>query len=335
MKQHKIEKQTDLLNDSGYLIEPGYAFKPFINYNPEQIKACIWRIKEWDYFLIGNKDFALSMTLANNRYMGICSIQLFDFKSQKKHDYTKFIFMPKFLMPKQAFEDSVSFDSKEIELSFSYEEDRVHIKGRTKSLNQEDNIEVNVTLDIQNKDHCHMVIPFDRKPKAFYFNQKYNNLSAIGSFKKGELTTSLNNIFGVLDWGRGVWPWKVQWYWSSMSGKLDNGKSIGFNLGYGFGNTKNTTENMIFYEGKGYKLDNVIFDIPKKYTDTWKIKDDKEELDLIFEPIFDNYTNLNYILLGQNAHQVFGTFSGKIKIDDGFIHIDNLFGFAERVNNRW
>jgi len=46
-----------------------------------------------------------------------------------------------------------------------------------------------------------------------------------------------------------------------MSGKV-NGVPVGFNLGYGFGDTKNATENMIFFDGKAYKTEQVTFRIP-------------------------------------------------------------------------
>ena len=37
---------------------------------------------------------------------------------------------------------------------------------------------------------------------------------------------------------------------------------IGFNIGYGFGDTSNATENMVFYNGKAHKLEDVKFNIP-------------------------------------------------------------------------
>ena len=37
---------------------------------------------------------------------------------------------------------------------------------------------------------------------------------------------------------------------------------VGFNLGYGFGNTEKATENMIFVDGKASKLEQVTFQIP-------------------------------------------------------------------------
>lgn len=335
MIQHKIKKQGKLLDSNGHLIEAGFSFKPVIKYNPENIKAKKWRIKEWDYFLIGNKDYAISLTIANNRYMGIAGMQFFDFKNQKKYDYTKFILKPSFSMPKNIFEGEISYQSEKIQLSFKYEKNQVHLRGKTKDMTSDKDIEIDVFLKVENEDNCHMVIPFHNKPKLFYFNQKYNHLAANGSFKIGDKRSSLDDNFAVLDWGRGVWPWKVLWYWSSMSGILENGKRIGFNLGYGFGDNKHASENMIFYDGKGYKLDEVKFIIPDQYTDTWIIIDDKKELDLTFQPIYDNKTKINYCILGQDAHQVFGLFSGTIKIKEETISIVNLFGFAERVKNRW
>lgn len=39
------------------------------------------------------------------------------------------------------------------------------------------------------------------------------------------------------------------------------GHLYGFNLGYGFGNTENATENMFYYDDEAYKLDQIVFEI--------------------------------------------------------------------------
>ena len=69
------------------------------------------------------------------------------------------------------------------------------------------------------------------------------------------------DTYGLLDWGRGVWTYDNTWYWGSASGKVD-GHEIGFNIGYGFGDTSAATENMFFYDGIAHKLDKVTFNIP-------------------------------------------------------------------------
>ena len=93
---------------------------------------------------------------------------------------------------------------------------------------------------------------------------------------------------------------------------------------------------MIFYDGKGYKIDQVTFNIANDYIDEWDILSNDDSLNLKFTPVYDNKTKINYLILGQDAHQVFGVFSGYFNIKGiGKIEVDNLFGFAERVMNRW
>lgn len=43
---------------------------------------------------------------------------------------------------------------------------------------------------------------------------------------------------------------------------LEDGNVFGFNIGYGFGNTSAASENMLFYNGKSHKLEDVKFNIP-------------------------------------------------------------------------
>ena len=76
--------------------------------------------------------------------------------------------------------------------------------------------------------------PFDKKG-CFYYNRKINCLKAQGFYSLNGEKKPING-FGVLDWGRGVWTYSNTWYWSSLSCK-SNDLTVGFNLGYGFGNT--------------------------------------------------------------------------------------------------
>ena len=83
-------------------------------------------------------------------------------------------------------------------------------------------------------------------------------LGAVGK----DMSFRPDDSFGGLDWGRGVWTYQNTWYWSSASGEID-GHRFGFNLGYGFGDTTAASENMLFYDGIGHKIDRVEFQIPK------------------------------------------------------------------------
>lgn len=67
-----------------------------------------------------------------------------------------------------------------------------------------------------------------------------------------------------------------------------NGKAFGFNIGYGFGNTKAATENVLFYDGKAHKLDDITCHIPSDdYCKPWTITSSDHRFEMDFIPIID------------------------------------------------
>ena len=62
--QHEITKTQKLLDSNGNIAEPGFAKKLFWQYDRADIKAPKIRIKEWDYYYIGNQDYGLCLTLS-------------------------------------------------------------------------------------------------------------------------------------------------------------------------------------------------------------------------------------------------------------------------------
>lgn len=132
-----------------------------------------------------------------------------------------------------------------------------------------------LTLSDEPEESMVIMTPFS-KNGHFYYNQKINCMRAE---QYGWMVSNINfepkRFFGVLDWGRGVWTYNNTWYWGSGSGLVD-GESFGFNIGYGFGDTKAASENVLFYKGKVHKLSQVTFHIPKdangteEYEKPWK-----------------------------------------------------------------
>ena len=84
-----------------------------------------------------------------------------------------------------------------------------------------------------------------------------------------------------------------------------------------------------------------MFNIPKNkkgklsFLDPWKLSSKNGDIDLTFNPIIDRYSNTNVLIIQSKQHQVFGYFSGTIKVGDKEFKFENLLGFAEMVMNRW
>jgi len=305
------------------------------------IKAPKFKIKEWDYYCILSDNEGVSFTIADNGYLGFIGVTLFDFN--KPQEITKPVIVPfpmgSFNMPGTSKTGDVIFQNKKITLKFIKEREKRKIVVDFKKFHNKTDLKGTILLH-QPDDMETMVIatPFKENRHSFYYNQKINCMAAEGELSLGNkiIKFSKDNSFGVLDWGRGVWTYSNTWYWGSGSGKV-NGKLFGFNIGYGFGDTSNATENMIFYNGKAHKLDKVQFHIPENdYLTPWKFSSNDSRFEMDFTPIIDRHSNTNLLIIKSDQHQVFGRFSGKAILDDGSeILIKNFLGFAEKVINRW
>lgn len=332
-----------LLGSDGNLLEAGYATELVKEYNPENVRTFRMRIKEWDYYYIGNNDFGLALTIADNYYHGLGSVSFLDFKNKDFVTKSVLTILPKGKtnLPRTSKIGDVHFLKKNLRLNFLNDGKNRRLIGQMQDFKNGEDIQFDVTLTDEPQDSMVIATPF-HKPRHFYYNQKINCMRVEGSFRIGkeEYRFTPDTSFAVLDWGRGVWTYKNTWYWSSLSSAV-NGVRVGFNLGYGFGDTSAASENMVFYDGKAFKLEDVIFEIPRdekgryEYLKPWKIISSDGRLNLDFEPILDRHDHINALVIASNQHQVFGKFSGTLPFGEETIEIRDLVGFAERVENRW
>lgn len=339
--QHKLSEGL-LLNENGDLNEAGYAFGLVKEYRRSDIKAGKSRIKEWDYYFINDDEYGVALTIDDNSYMGMASVSILDFKNKIEFtkSYIKWFTKGKIGFPSSSIDGDVKLVGKNYSMVFENKNGKRHLICTLKNLAKGKDFSCDIFLEQTNDNSMVIATPF-KKPKHFYYNQKINLLKARGSFKFGELEHIIGEkSLGVLDWGRGVWTYKNTWYWSSLNANY-NGHNIGFNLGYGFGDTSKASENMFFFDKEAYKLEDVIFNIHKdkngklSFLDPWTFTSEKGDIDLKFNPIIDRYANTNALIIQSKQHQVFGYFSGSIKVADKTFKFENLLGFAEMVMNRW
>lgn len=331
-----------LLNSNGDLVEAGYAFNLAKNYDRKDIKGLKTRIKEWDYYYIGDDNYGLALTIADNSLYGLVSFSILDFKNKKEivtKSMMKFFTFGKWNLPNTSENGSLIVKDKKFHFEFYNEFGNRHLAcfmsdGKGKDFS------CDIILNLTSQKSMVIATPFNKK-RHFYYNQKINLLQVSnGSFTYGDLHYDFpKTALGVLDWGRGVWTYSNTWYWSSMS-TYYKGRKIGFNLGYGFGDTSKASENMLFVDNEAYKLEDVEFIIPQKngkddYMSPWKLVSKDGSIDLTFTPVLDRFANMNVLVIQSVQHQVFGRFSGTFKVNGRSYEIKDFIGFAEKVKNRW
>jgi hypothetical protein len=337
--QHEITANGALLSADGNVREPGFARRLLLNYRRSDVKAPAWRIKEWDYYIVTNDAFGVAFTVADNGYMGLISASLLDFSTPDEHTATvmKPFPMGRYKLPETSEKGDTLYGDKRVQMAFFKRGHERELRCRFDDFYNGETLEAELLLDEPPMDTMVIATPF-QKPRAFYYNQKINCMCASGkaTLGKREFVFHPETSFGTLDWGRGVWTYDNTWYWGNGNGVVD-GKMLGFNIGYGFGDTSAASENLVIYDGIGHKLSQVHFNIPSEgYLKPWTFTSDDGRFEMDFVPVIDRASLTNAVILETDQHQVFGKFTGKIVLDDGKeLYLKDFMGFAEKVRNRY
>ncbi len=147
-----------------------------------------------------------------------------------------------------------------------------------------------------------------------------------------------DEAFGVLDHGRGRWPYSTTWNWGSGSGTA-GGRRVGLQFGGKWTDGTGMTENALCVDGVLHKIGAELtwtYD-PRDWLRPWTVTDDRESrIDLRFTPIYERKAKTQALVIATEVHQCFGMWSGDVVLDDGkTLRISDLRGFAEEARMRW
>ena len=339
MRNHEVTEKQQLLNSEGRIQEPGWARRPVWKYDRSMIRSPKFRIKEWDYYLVMNEKYGAAFTLSDEGYIGLQSVSFLNLKEKWEHTETILNPFPmgKIKLPSASDYGTASYKDNRLRLEFRVENGRRMISCDFKDFYMGKPFYCEITLDQQNMDSMVIATPWTGK-KAFYYNRKINCMPAEGYMAFDDMTYWFDpkHDYGTLDWGRGVWTYDNTWYWGSGNGTI-GGRPFGFNIGYGFGDTSAASENILFYDGIGHKLDDVEFHIPgEDYMKPWNFTSSGGRFEMEFQPFLDRAASISAGIVFTEQHQVFGKMSGRAILDDGtFIELKDFMCFAEKVHNRY
>ena len=337
--QNELTQPGPLLQPDGGLANVGWARQPLLDCNLEAARFYAFRalqrfrIKRWDYYAVFTPENFFSATIADLGYAGNIFVYHMNFASGDLHEEGQVIPLGKGItLPRNSTQGDSHFENKQVRLDFSLKPSRRHLSVSWPGFHDGKGISAEIDLATKPEDESmNIVIPI--KEKRFYYNRKINCMPASGSITYGESSEQLDpaTCLGSLDWGRGVWAYKSFWNWASASGFLPDGRSLGLNLGMGFGDLSRAGENAIILDRRIHKLEKVSFDyVSGDYMRPWHFTDSEDRLDLTFTPFKDRTATTNLGVITSQVHQMFGHYSGTVVADDGErIELRRLVGFAE------
>lgn len=346
--ENEITAPVDLCIPSGKALNPqarGWSRTPLHRAN---LRGGWGRTKRWDYWAVLAGDMAFGLVYADVDYLGLASVWWGNLADGRSGGVDVAIpFARGIRLPEISGAFPLSFSNKLLRLRIADGGGKSEGEGPTTHITADwtDRGGVPAAFDFEVRrpaghESLNVVIPWSES--RFNFTTKDQALPTTGSFTLGNETTQVGGAdspaWGVLDVGRGRWPYSTIWNWGGGAGFASTGEVVGIQFGAKWTEGTGYTENGITVDGRLHKIGR---ELHWEYSwerpmDPWRVTDAEGALDLTLTPRFDKHGATNAVALRTEVHQVFGTWSGTVVSEDGrSLQVENAQGFAEESRNRW
>jgi hypothetical protein len=347
--QKELKGPSHLLNADGTLADIGWARQPVLDCNLESTRTTsmrFWqpfRLKRWDYYGVTTPTHYFSFTVSDVGYIGSIFAYVLEFATGLYQEQTLTVPLARGVsLPRNSTEGLSRFSNGKVDIQFEVQNSERFVRVTWPEFSTANGKKQTLTADLRFQappNHESMVIVIPIRGRRFYYNRKINCLPVSGSIEYGGQPFQLQTgeALGNLDWGRGVWEYNSFWVWASASGFLPGGRTVGLNLGFGFGDNSAATENALILDGRIHKFGQVNFQYDStNFMRPWKMGSADGRVDLEFCPFFERVARTDLKVLRSEVHQMFGRYSGHVITDSGErIDIEDLVGFAEEHHAKW
>lgn len=340
--EREITTPVDLCLPDGQQLNPeakGYSRTPLHNGN---LIGSWGRTKKWDYWAVLAPGFALAITYADVNYLGMATIWWCDFKTGKSGGHDPFLLLARGVsLPDKPGSAPLKYESSVAKLEISDDAEQTNVSAEwTEQDGSKGKLDLRVELP-PGHESVNVVIPWT--DHLFQYTSKHQARPAHGTLTVGEMVYEIGRAgeeaWGVLDVGRGRWPYNTNWNWGGGAGRSVDGKHVvGIQFGAKWTEGTGFTENGIIVDGRLNKIgEELIWEYDwDRPMEPWRVRHEDGSLDLVLKPVYDRYSNTNVYILKMEVHQVFGTWSGHVTSESGErIEVKDAVGFAEESRSWW
>ena len=329
----EISEATPLLAEDGTLAAHGWARGPLMQYERSLVQEQrLDQLREWEYYAVFAPDFAIGLTLADLGILAFSTLTLEDYLSGEIHEVIMFEDTAALDFPMTPFGNTL-FEAPNGSVEYRFEGDHRTITVLSSEMEAQIRLEDSETTEAIAVSHA-----FDA-PGEFFYENKRLSMPTTGTVVVGDTTYDFGEgeSFGVLDWGRGVWPDDVAWEWGHFTGVAD-GKLVGVNLGTVNGDDTPGSADSVTVDGVLHKLPESIWEYDlDAIMEPWRFASEDGRIDLTLTPDFDDSTVL---ALGPpltlTRWKVHGVLEGTVMLSDGStLRVDGIRGAAEYVEIVW
>ncbi|MFC7495332.1 MULTISPECIES: DUF2804 domain-containing protein [unclassified Nocardioides] len=310
-----LNASIDLCQSDGRLNEAavGWYRHPAVNPNLRG-----WgRTKRWEYWGVVTERFCIGIVVSSLDYAGVCSLWGLDRETGRTWEHEAVSPLGRGVAMPAEYGGVASLTSRALHIEVCHGVLRASAPG----------VEVDLAV-APGADVLGVVVPWSSR--RFQYTVKDVSRPVTGSLRLDGTSYDVEG-WGVLDHGRGKWPYAVTWNWAAGSGP-----GLGITLGGRWTDGTGVTENGLFVDGRLHKIDaDLVWEYDRAdWQRPWRIHGDG--VDATFTPFHEKVSRTNLGVVANETHQCFGHWSGWAAADDGErVPLDGLVGWAEEARNRW
>jgi len=345
--EREITDAVELCRPGGRILATGAKGWSRVPLHTANLRGGWGRTKRWDYWCVLARDLVVSITYADVDYLGLAGVWWLDLSTGASGGVDPTLpFARGVCLPDRPGSEPLTYTGKRSSIAIVDDAEGTTITAAWNEAGQPARLDLRVELPAGHES-LNVVIPWS--DRRFQYTSKHQARPAHGSLDlgtsvraigtaPGELATPDREAWGVLDVGRGRWPYRSVWNWGGGAGRAADGAVVGLQLGAKWTEGTGFTENGIFVDGRLSKIGDELewayeWDRPMR---PWRIRHPDGSLDITLTPAYDRHSRVNAVVLANEVHQVFGTWTGHVTSDDGTRHhVDGIVGFAEESRSRW
>jgi len=344
--ERELTDPVDLCTPAGAALNPaarGWSRRPLHRAN---LDGCFGSNKRWDYWAILAGDLVVSSVYSDLDHFGLADVWWVDLATGETGGRAVVVPSDAVALPERPGTAPLRVDRDGLDLEIVDDEAGTRLAATwAEADGRAGHLDVLVAQP-PGHESLNVVIPWDER--TFNFTSKHQARPATGTLTIGDRRWAIGGAdgpdgpdgpdsWGVLDVGRGRWPSEIAWNWGGGAGRC-GAHVVGLQIGAKWTEGSGFTENGLIVDGRLSKLGNELrwdydWDDPMA---PWHIEDPGGQLDVVLTPRFDKHTRVDAGAFGTETHQVFGTWSGRLRTDDGVtVELTDLQGFAEEARQRW
>lgn len=336
----ELDLPVDLCTPDGGYLDPrarGWSRRPLHRAN---LRGRRLRTKKWDYWAVLAGDLAVGLVYADVGYLGLGSIWWGDLRTgeQGGADVARPLARG-FTLPDVPGAEPLVLRTDRLRMDLTDDTGSTRLRADwTERDGTAGSLDVAVDRP-SGHESLSVVIPWSER--TFQLTTKDQARPARGVLRLGSTVREIgerSDAWGVLDVGRGRWPYSTRWNWGGGAGRARTGEVVGVQLGGKWTVGTGFTENAVVVDGRLHKIGRELewryrWDEPMA---PWTVRDRQGAIELTLIPRLDKHSRTNALVLRTEVHQCFGTWSGTVRAEDGSVlHVDGIDGFAEESRSRW